>query len=281
MKKIAWIGTGVMGKPMALHLCNADYSVAVYNRTFEKAKALEPKAVAHQNIKDCIKNADLIMSIVGYPSDVKEVYSEIFKYAKKNAILVDLTTSSPTLAKELHEEAKKHHLSMLDAPVTGGDLGAINQTLSIMVGGDEEVFQQVLPIFQVLGKTITYMGKAGSGQHAKLANQIAIAGTILGVAEAISYAKAQGLNLASMLDVIDGGSASSWQAKVNGRKMLIKDYKPGFFIKHFMKDLKLAAEEQHVNHPILEKTISIYQKLIDQGLEDQGTQAIIEYYFNQ
>jgi 3-hydroxyisobutyrate dehydrogenase len=224
--KIGFIGTGVMGKPMALHLADAGYDVTVYNRTFEKAKALEPKCVAVKDLKDAVKDKDVIFSIVGYPKDVEETYLEVFKYAKKGAILVDMTTSSPTLAKKLTVQALKHDLIMLDAPVTGGDIGAINATLSIMVGGDEKTYEMILTMLEKMGKTITYMGQAGNGQHAKLANQTAIAGAISGVAEALFYAKSKGLDQEKMLRVITGGSASSWQAQNNGPKMIIKDYKP-------------------------------------------------------
>lgn len=280
--KIAWIGTGVMGKPMALHLADAGYDVTVYNRTYEKAKALEPKCYVAHDIKSCVKDADIIFSIVGYPSDVKETYLEVMKYAKKNAIFVDMTTSSPTLAIELEKEAKNKGFFMLDAPVTGGDLGAKNATLSIMVGGDEAVFNQVLPLFKHLGKTITYMGQPGFGQHAKLANQTAIAGSIIGIAEALTYAKAKGLDQEKMLAVITGGSANSWQAANNGPKMIKKDYAPGFYIKHFLKDLKLVIEEKKdLPLEVVSQVARVYQLLSDENMQDLGTQAVIEYYLRR
>lgn len=277
--KLAWIGTGVMGKPMALHLADAGYEVKSYNRTYEKAKALEPRIKAEKTIEACVKDADIIFSIVGYPKDVKEVYEKVIPYAKKGAILVDMTTSSPTLAIQLEKEAKKHGLIMLDAPVTGGDLGAIHGTLSIMVGGNKDAFDRIYPLLTHLGKTITYMGEPGSGQHAKLANQTAIAGAISGIAEALVYAKAKGLNQEDMLKVITGGSASSWQAIHNGPKMITHDYAPGFFIKHFLKDLKLVLEEkQDLPLVVVEIVTNMYDKLVERGLDDSGTQALIEYY---
>ena len=280
--KIAWIGTGVMGKPMALHLADAGYDVTVYNRTYEKAKALEPKCYVANDIKSCVKDADIIFSIVGYPSDVKETYLEVMKYAKKNAIFVDMTTSSPTLAIELEKEAKNKGFFMLDAPVTGGDLGAKNATLSIMVGGDEDVYQKVLPLFKYLGKTITYMGQPGFGQHAKLANQTAIAGSIIGIAEALTYAKAKGLDQEKMLAVITGGSANSWQAANNGPKMINHDYAPGFYIKHFLKDLKLVIEEKKdLPLEVVSQVARVYQLLSDENMQDLGTQAVIEYYLRR
>lgn len=279
MTKIAWIGTGVMGKPMALHLAKAGYTVNAYNRTFEKAQALEPMVHACETIQECVHDADLIVSIVGYPNDVKDVYEEVFLHAKKGAILIDMTTSSPTLAIELAEKANRLGFTMMDAPVTGGDLGAINATLSIMVGGDESVFQSVLPILSLLGKTITYMGNNGSGQHAKLANQIVIAGNIAGIAESLVYAESKGLNKTDMLKVITGGSAQSWQAQINGAKMIGHDYQPGFYIKHFLKDLRLAIDEKgNLPLEVLEKVEKIYAELSNNNYSELGTQAIIEYY---
>lgn len=277
--KIAFIGTGVMGKPMALHLANAGYKVNVYNRTYEKAIALEPKCQAFETINEVVKDADVVFSIVGYPKDVEEVYEEVMNYAKKGAILVDMTTSSPTLAKQLYEKAIQKGFHMIDAPVTGGDLGAINASLSIMVGGDEKPYQTILPMLKVMGSTITYMGKPGSGQHAKLANQTVIAGNIMGVAEALIYAKDKNLDLDKMLQVITGGSANSWQAKNNGAKMIIKDYEPGFFVKHYLKDLNLVLEEKgDLELDLVEKVAHAYQVLLDHGYGDSGTQSIIEYY---
>ncbi len=279
MKKIAWIGTGVMGAPMAMHLADAGYDLSAYNRSFHKAKRLEPKVKAYESIEESIKDADVIFTIVGYPKDVRDVYNTIIPNAKKGAILIDMTTSSPSLAKELYNEAKSNDLNMLDAPVTGGDLGAINASLSIMVGGDQDVFESVLPLLEKLGTTINYMGRAGSGQDAKLANQIAIAGAIGGAAEALSYAKAKDLNLNNMLAVITGGSASSWQAVNNGPKMIERDFKPGFFLKHLLKDLNLAIEEKGQQHlPLLESIQKIYDQLEQNGFGDEGSQAIIKYY---
>ncbi|MCR3906600.1 MAG: NAD(P)-dependent oxidoreductase [Tenericutes bacterium] len=280
--KVAWIGTGVMGKPMALHLSDAGHEVFAYNRTFEKAKALEPKVKAFDSIESCIKDAEVIFTIVGYPSDVEEVYEDIIEKAKKGTILVDMTTSSPTLAFYLYQKASEKGLKMLDAPVTGGDLGAIKGTLSIMVGGDEEVFNKVLPLFKLMGTTITYMGAAGSGMHAKLANQTVIAGNIMGIAEALVYAKEKNLDVNKMLSVIVGGSASSWQAANNGPKMIDNDYKPGFYVKHFLKDLKLAMEEKgELPLIVLEKVTQAYQTLLENGFSEQGTQSIIEYYLQK
>lgn len=280
--KIAWIGTGVMGKPMANHLAKHGYQVSVYNRTYDKALSMEPFCKAHQDIVSCITDADIIFSIVGYPKDVLETYEIVIENAKKGAILVDMTTSSPSLAIDLYEKSKKKGLYMLDAPVTGGDLGAINATLSIMVGGDYEIYEKVLPLFKLMGKTITYMGKAGSGMHAKLANQTAIAGAIMGLAEALCYAKDKKLDLERMLGVINGGSASTWQSVNNGPKMINQDYKPGFYVKHFLKDLKLVIEEKNdLKLEVLETVVKAYDLLSSLGYQDTGTQSIIEYTIKQ
>lgn len=280
--KIAWIGTGVMGNPMAHNLHKANYNVHVYNRTSSKAFLMEKLGLkAHKTIESCVKDADYIFTIVGYPKDVEDVTKQIFLYAKKDAIIIDMTTSSPTLALSLYNEGKRKGFNLLDAPVTGGDLGAINGTLSIMVGGDEAIFNKVKPLFDKLGKTVNYMGKAGSGQHAKLANQAAIAGAIAGVAEGLAYAKEKGLNLEKMLNVITKGSASSWQAINNGPKMIGEDNLPGFYIKHFLKDLNLILEEASSFNPLVVQTVQkIYTELTKSGYEDMGTQAILKYYLN-
>lgn len=282
MKKIAWIGTGVMGKPMALHLADAGHDVSVFNRTHSKALALEPKAKAFDTIEACVKEADFVFTIVGFPKDVEEVYSQIFTHAKKGAILVDLTTSSPSLAKDIASKGKAAGFKVLDAPVTGGDLGAINGTLSIMVGGNKEDYDAVLPLLKLMGKTINYMGDHGNGQHAKLANQTAIAGAIAGCAEALTYAVSKNIDMQTMLNVITGGSATSWQAANNGPKMISKDFAPGFYVKHFLKDLKLVMDEKNELYlPIVSNVCKIYEILSDKGYDDNGTQAIIDYYLKK
>ena len=279
--KILFVGTGVMGAPMALHLARNGVDVTVYNRTFSKAKKLEPNVKVASDLASASKDADVIFSIVGYPKDVEEIYGIIIPNAKAGAILVDMTTSSPTLAKRLHKEASKHGLFMLDAPVTGGDLGAIRGTLSIMVGGDKEIYLRILPLLQMMGKTITYMGEAGSGQYMKLANQIVIAGNILGIAEGLYFAKEKGLDLNDTYKVIVGGSASYWQAEVNGLKMINKDYVPGFFLKHFLKDLRLALDEsKDLDLPLLKQAEKTYAHL-SKLHSDDGTQVLIEAYLNK
>lgn len=282
MKKVAWIGTGVMGKPMALHLAQAGYEVTAYNRTHSKALELQDSVRVVDNIIDCVKEADLVFTIVGFPQDVREVYFKedgILNHVKEGAIVIDMTTSSPALAKEIYTAALNKNVHALDAPVTGGDKGAREKTLSIMVGGSEKVYQEVVDTLEILGSTVTYMGKAGNGQHTKLANQICIAGSISTTAEALTYARKHGLDLQLMLRVINNGSASSWQSQNNGPKMVIHDKEPGFFIKHFIKDLRLAmTEKENIELPILRQVLDQYESLLEDGYADFGTQAIIDYY---
>ena len=282
MKKIAWIGTGVMGAPMASHLGNNGYEVKAYNRTYAKAQKLEPLITAVESVEAAVQDVDVIFTIVGYPKDVEDTFTEIFKHAKPGTIVVDMTTSSPTLAKKLYHLGQDKGFEVLDAPVTGGDLGAINATLSIMVGGNKEIFETIKPLLEVMGKTINYMGDAGNGQHAKLANQAAIAGALAGTAEALGYAKSKGIDLNTMLNVIVGGSANSWQAANNGPKMINNDKSPGFFIKHFVKDLNLVLEEAgSLKLDVVESVVKIYEILNENDFDEYGTQAIFDYYLNQ
>ncbi|MFP4177787.1 MAG: NAD(P)-dependent oxidoreductase [Acholeplasmataceae bacterium] len=280
--RIAWIGTGVMGTPMAINLSDAGHEVVAYNRTHEKARALEPDIRAYSDLAACVKDRDVVFTMVGYPGDVEEVYETILAAASPQTILIDMTTSSPSLARTIYERAGKRNLFSLDAPVTGGDLGAREATLSIMVGGDEDVFKRALPLFEILGETVTYMGGAGMGQDMKLTNQTVIAGNIAGIAEALTYASQKGIDLDRALKVINGGSASSWQARINGRKMVDKDYKPGFYVKHFLKDLKLVlAEKKDLSLPVLERVTKAHEVLAENGFADLGTQSFIEYYLRK
>lgn len=285
MKKIGFIGVGVMGKSMVRNLMKNGYEVSIYSRTKEKTlDVIEEGAKWCDNIKSCVKDKDVVITIVGYPKDVEEVYfgeEGIIENSKEGAILIDMTTTSPKLSIRIYEESKKKNKHSLDAPVSGGDVGAKNATLSIMVGGDKEVFEKCEDIFNSMGTNIIYEGKAGSGQHTKMANQIALAGAISGVCEAISYAKGVGLDVKTMLDSISKGAAGSWQMTNMAPKMLEDDFKPGFYIKHFIKDMKLAKEESEdvsLNLGILNEVLNMYTKLSDENLGDLGTQALIKYY---
>lgn len=276
--KIGFIGGGIMGLPMAKNLTKSGFDVVLYNRTYSKIEPFKNDIKVTRDLIEAILDKDVIFTIVGYPFEVKDLYETILPKCKKGAILVDMTTSSPKLAKNLYKAALPFGLSILDAPVTGGDKGAIEASLSIMVGGDLSSYEKVLPLFQSMGKTITYMGEAGSGQMMKLANQITIASNIIGIAESLAFAKDHDLDLNKVLSVINGGSASSWQALNNGVKMVKKDYKPGFYIKHFIKDLRLALDEMKTTLPNLVHAEMLYTKL---NKMDLGTQAIIEAYLNQ
>lgn len=284
MKKIGFIGTGVMGASMVKNLLKHGFSVNVYNRSPKKAQDLvQYGAVFCETIKCCVHDTDVNIMIVGMPSDVESVAREIFKNAIKPSILIDMTTSSPSLAKVLFDKGQHLSIEVLDAPVSGGDLGALNGTLSIMVGGLEATFKKVTPIFEAIGKTIIYCGKEGSGQHTKMANQIAIAGTIAGVSEALAYAKVMGLDLNTLMSAIGAGAAGSWQLTNNGAKMIQEDYTPGFFIKHFVKDMDIAyqgAYHADLDLPVLETVLKRYQAmLLEDG--DLGTQALIKEYLKK
>ena len=277
--KIAWIGTGVMGAPMALHLAKAGHQVTVYNRSPEKARALVPFVKVAPSIEEAVKEADVVFTIVGFPSDVEAVYNALYEVVTPSTILIDMTTSSPVLAKSIATQFSTKSISVLDAPVTGGDVGARNATLSIMVGGSKTSYEIALPLLQKLGTRITYMGESGAGQYAKLTNQIAIAGAIAGVAEALTFSNYHGLDGEHMLSVITGGSAQSWQAINNGPKMLNHDRKPGFYVKHFLKDLNLALEMcGQMKLPVLSSVAAIYAKLSELGKTEEGTQVIYDYY---
>lgn len=279
--KIGFIGTGVMGASMVRNLLKNGYEVNVYNRTAAKAKALEQDgAIFCKTLIDCVKDADVAITIVGMPNDVKECYDVILPNLKGN-IAIDMTTSSPTLAKSIYEDAKKYHISVLDAPVSGGDIGAKNGTLSIMAGGDIETFEKCIDIFKAMGKTINYIGEAGSGQHCKMANQILVAGNIAAVNEALAYVDKMGIDKDKVFAAISNGAAGSWQLTNNGPKMMKNDDAPGFFIKHFVKDMKLAvneAENKNLDLEVLKTVLEQYIKLQEEGYGELGTQAIYKLY---
>lgn len=280
--KIAWIGTGVMGSAMAQHLKQAGHEVAVYNRSLEKAKPLAALGIeVNDTLAACVKGKDMVFTMVGYPKDVEEVYTSkegIFATAKQGCICVDMTTSSPQLAKELHEKAKIRGIELLDAPVSGGDSGAKAASLSIMVGGKESVYQKAFPILQLMGNP-SYMGEAGCGQHTKACNQIAVAGAVAAMSEAFVYAKANGLDVEKMLAAISGGAAGSWQIDHTAPRIVKEDFAPGFYIKHFIKDMHIVqAEMKDQQLEMLNTVCHMYETLADSGEGDLGTQALLHYY---
>lgn len=284
-KKIGFIGLGVMGKSMVRNLVKAGYECVVHTRTKEKADHLLEIGVSWQNSPQAVaKNSDVIITMVGYPKDVEQVYfgSEgIFSGGGEGKIVIDMTTSTPTLGIKIYEEAKKHGMNALDAPVSGGDIGAKNGTLSIMVGGDKEIFERVQPIFSTLGNNIVYQGEAGAGHHTKMCNQIANASTMIGVMEALVYAKKSGLDPERVLQSIGSGAASSWAMNNLLPRVLKDDFAPGFFIKHFIKDMEIALEEakkMEFDLPGSELAKKMYLKLAERGEENSGTQALIKYW---
>ena len=283
--RIGFIGVGVMGNGMVKNLLRHGYEVSAYTRTRAKAlEALDAGAEWRESAADCVRDADAVITMVGFPPDVEEVYfgeRGILANARPGTLVIDMTTTSPRLAQRIYTEAADRGLSALDAPVSGGDTGARAGTLAIMVGGDREAFDRAVPIFEAMGKSIRYMGAAGSGQHTKMANQIAIAGTLAGVCEAIAYARAAGLDVDEVISTISGGAASSWQLANNGPKSAHGDFAPGFFIKHFIKDMTLAdgeARARDLPMPVLEKVLAMFRALEAQGYGDEGTQALIRAY---
>ena len=285
MKKIGFIGIGIMGQSMVRNLMKAGYEVAVYNRTKSKADAVVAEgALWCDSAAQCAAGRDAVITIVGYPKDVEEVYfgeGGVIAHADPGTCLIDMTTTSPKLAVRIYENGKKKGLPVLDAPVTGGDAGAKAGTLTILVGGDQETFEKCRPLFEAMGKNIYYEGKAGNGQHTKMCNQIAIAGALSGACEALAYAKAVGMDPAHMLESISTGAAGSAQLSNVASRILKDDYAPGFFIKHFIKDMKLADEEAvnaGADLGVLEYVLNMYQELETEGCGDLGTQALIKYY---
>lgn len=285
MKKIGFIGVGIMGKSMVRNLMKAGFDVAIYTRTKSKVEDVICEGAAwRDSVKECVADRDAVITIVGYPKDVEEVYfgeGGILKNAPTGAYVIDMTTSSPKLAERIYEEAKAVGLYALDAPVTGGDSGAKAGTLTILAGGDREAFDACMPVFEAMGKNINYEGKAGNGQHTKMCNQIAIAGALSGACEALAYAQAVGLDPKLMLESISTGAAGSAQMNNVASRILKDDFEPGFFIKHFIKDMKIALTEANRSDLFLEVlslVLSNYEELEAEGYGDLGTQALIKYY---
>ena len=281
--KIGFIGVGVMGGPMVLNLMKKGFDVSIYTRTKSKAEGVIA-AGAHwcDTIADCAAGRDVVITIVGYPKDVEEVYfSEkgILNSADKGTVLIDMTTTSPRLSERIYAAAKEKGMTALDAPVSGGDVGAQKGTLAIMVGGDRDAFDKMHDVFVAMGTNIRYQGGAGCGQHTKMANQIAISGCVAAVCEAIAYAKRCGLDPQDMFDAISTGAAGSWQLTNNGQKIINGDYAPGFYVKHFIKDMNIALDEaqaRDLDLTVLHMVRDKYDELAAQGGADEGTQALIK-----
>lgn len=284
-QKIGFIGLGVMGGSMAANLMAKGYTLGVSNRTRSRADALLAKGAQwFDSIASLCAWADIVITMVGFPQDVEQVYlsqSGILSHMRPGGIAIDMTTSKPSLARAIAQKAAEHNILALDAPVSGGDVGAKNATLSIMVGGDKAAFDAALPLFEAMGKNIRLLGGPGSGQHAKMCNQICVGANVMGVCEAMAYAKGAALTPQEVLQAIQGGAAGSWQLNNTAPRMLADDFSPGFYIKHFVKDLGIALEEAQMmglNLPGLALVKSLYEQLQDAGMGDLGTQALYRHY---
>jgi 3-hydroxyisobutyrate dehydrogenase len=280
--RIGWIGTGVMGSSMVGHLISAGYSATVYSRSKSKAEPLISRGAQWaETPKKVAEQSDVVFSIVGFPSDVREVVlgSEgALAGSKPGTILVDMTTSEPSLAVEIHQTALSKGVLSVDAPVSGGDIGAKNATLSIMIGGDKEVVDSLQPLFLTMGKTLVHQGKAGSGQHAKMANQILIATNMIGVCESLLYGYKAGLDLPTMLQSVGPGAAGSWSLNNLGPRIMNNNFDPGFFVEHFIKDMGIAlseAKRMGLCLPGLALGEQLYLSVKSKGWGRNGTHALM------
>lgn len=280
--RIGWIGTGVMGISMVGHLIDHGYSCTVFNRTRSKADpALAKGASWADSPAEVAAQSDVIFTIVGFPKDVEEVYfgeNGILKGAHSGSILVDMTTTQPSLAEKIYQQALTQGISTIDAPVSGGDVGAQKGTLSIMVGGDETAVQAIMPLLEIMGKQIVYEGKAGSGQHTKMCNQITISGTMIGVCESLLYGYKAGLDLETMLQAISGGAAGCWTLSNLAPRIIQRNFEPGFYVEHFVKDMEIAlaeARRMDLSLPGLALVHQMYKAVEAQGYGKKGTQALM------
>ena len=280
--RVGWIGTGVMGLSMCGHVLDAGYRVTVHNRTRARAEPLLERGAVWADTPAAVAAAsDVVCSIVGYPADVRAIVlgeNGALSGAAPGSVLVDLTTSEPSLAVEIYEAAAAKDVASVDAPVSGGDVGARNATLSIMVGGDEEAVDRVRPLLEVMGKTIVLQGGPGAGQHTKLVNQILIASGMIGVCEALLYGYKAGLDLETVLESVAPGAAGSWSLSNYAPRMLAGDFEPGFIVEHFVKDMGIAlAEARRLNLslPGLALAEQLYVALTAQGKGRKGTQSLI------
>lgn len=287
MQTIGLIGTGIMGQGMVRNLMRAGFPVQIYNRTRAKAAALEAEgALWRPSVAQCVSGVQAVITIVGYPRDVEEVYFSpggILDSAPEGAVLIDMTTTSPRLSQRIYEAARARGLSALDAPVSGGSTGAAEGTLAIMVGGDEPVFRSVRPILDAMGSNVVWEGGPGAGQHTKMANQIAIAGALAGVCEALAYARAAGLDEERVYRTIRTGAARSGQMDAAAPKILAGDLSAAFYLRHFVKDMGIAEQESQgfgLTLEVLEQVLAACRELEAQGYGGEGTQALIRRYWD-
>jgi 3-hydroxyisobutyrate dehydrogenase len=282
MLNVGWIGTGVMGSSMCGHLLAAGFPVKVFNRSKDRALALvDQGATWCSSPAETAEGVDIVVTMVGYPSDVREVVlgdRGVLSTAAKGSTFVDMTTSEPQLAKDIFDEAAAKGIGALDAPVSGGDVGARNASLVIMVGGQRGSFDRALPVFERLGRVVTYQGGPGAGQHTKMVNQIAISSGMIGVCEALLYALRAGLDVAKVIETISTGAAGSWSLVNYGPRALRRDFEPGFKIDHFIKDLGIALEEARrmkLSLPGLALAEQLYVAAAAQGRGQKGTHALL------
>lgn len=280
--RVGWIGTGVMGAPMCGHLMEAGYRVSVYTRTREKARALLDGGAAWAGSpRELAGQADVIFTMVGFPPDVRQVYfgdTGVIAAAEPGSILVDMTTTEPSLAQEIHDAARARGVRAVDAPVSGGDVGARNRTLSIMIGGDADAVAAVQPLFEILGKNIVHQGGPGAGQHTKMCNQIVIAGTMVGVCESLLYGTRAGLDLETMLQSIKSGAAGCWTLDNLAPRVLKRNFDPGFIVEHFIKDMGIALDEakrMRLVMPGLALVHQLYLAVQAQGHGRGGTHSLM------
>ena len=280
--RIGWIGTGVMGRWMCQHLMTKGYQATVYNRSKDKAKPLVEQGAAWADTpKQVADKSDIVFAIVGFPKDVREVFlgpQGALAGSKPGTLLVDMTTSEPSLAREIYEAAKAKQVDAVDAPVSGGDVGAKNAALSIMVGGDPDAMAAVQPCLECMGKTIAHQGPAGSGQHTKMVNQILIASNMVGVCEALLYAYKSGLDAKTVLQSVSVGAAGSWSLNNLGPRIIDRNFEPGFFVEHFIKDMGIALDEAKrmgLVLPGLALANQLYLAVQAQGYGRKGTHALM------
>lgn len=280
--RIGWIGTGVMGLSMCNHVLTKGYKVKIYSRTKAKAQPLlDSGATWAESSRAVADQSDAIFTMVGFPEDVREVYlgeSGILTTAKPGSIVIDMTTTSPSLTQEIHSAAASKSVHAVDAPVSGGDVGARHGTLSIMVGGNKDVIEAIKPLLETMGKQIVHQGGPGAGQHAKMCNQIIIAGTMIGVCESLLYGYKAGLDLKTMLRSVSSGAASCWTLDNMAPRILRRNFDPGFFVEHFIKDMSIALDEAErlgLALPGLALVHQLYLAVKAQGHGKLGTQALM------
>jgi 3-hydroxyisobutyrate dehydrogenase len=286
MKKtftVGWLGTGVMGEPMAGHLLDAGHSLIVHTRTRSKADSLIAQGAEWANSpSEAAERSDFVFTMLGYPQDVERIYCAedgVFAGCRTNSVLIDMTTSNPDLAKRIAGKALERHAQALDAPVSGGDIGAKNGTLAIMCGGEKETFDRVLPLFRSIGDKIELFGSSGSGQRVKMANQILIASTMVGTVEALLYAERAKLDPSRVIGLIGQGAAGCWSINQLGPRMVESDWEPGFFVKHFVKDMGIALDDSKrmgLNLRGLALASEFYERVEKEGFADKGTQILLK-----